>query len=69
MLIKLFLIHKTTGEVWDPWELVILIQKALFWMQKNNRWGLAPIESSNSGPNVAVLDEKQQKRAGTNRDW
>ena len=38
-------------------------------ISKNHRWGLGPVESSHSGPNVAVLDEKPQKRAGTHRDW
>ena len=26
--------HKTTGEVWDPYRLVILLQKSLLGMQK-----------------------------------
>ena len=87
----LFRMHKTTGEVWDPWKLVILILMSLFWMKnyrrglgsietgnsdsnhfvlhaQNDRWGRGPVENSNSGPNVAVLDEKLQKRAGIHRD-
>ena len=30
MLITLFCMHKTTGEVRDPYKLAILLQKALF---------------------------------------
>ena len=29
---------------------------------------MGPLETSNSDPNVAVLDEKLQKRAGIHRD-
>ena len=34
MLIALFCMHKSTGEVWVPYRLVILFQKSLFYMQK-----------------------------------
>ena len=34
MLITLFCMHKTTGEVRDLYRLAILLQKALFCMQK-----------------------------------
>ena len=36
-------------------DLHILVLKKLFWMQKNNRWGLVPVEAINSGHNVAVV--------------
>ena len=40
MLITLFCLHKTTGEVWIPWRLVILVLFALFRMNKStgNVW-------------------------------
>ena len=76
--------HKTTGEVWVPYRLVILLQKSLFYMQKpqirtgthrdllfgsksrcfvckNHRWGLGPIETSNSGANHAVLHAQNDR--------
>ena len=34
VLITLIYMHKTTGEVWVPYRLVILLQKSLFCMQK-----------------------------------
>ena len=35
----------------------------------NDRWGLWPIETINSGHNDAVVNaERQQMRAGTHRD-
>ena len=52
--ITLFCMHKMTGEVWDPWRLVILIQKSCF-ACKSFRWGLGLIDSSNSDANHAVL--------------
>ena len=52
--ITLFFIHKTTGEVWYPKRLVLLSKSRCF-ACKNNRWGLGPIEPSNSGANHAGL--------------
>ena len=54
VLITLFFMHKTTGEVSDPWRFVIPFQKSLFW-GKNHRWRQGSIETSNSGANRAVL--------------
>ena len=35
----------------------------------NDRWGLGPIETINSGHNDAVvIEKKRQMRAGTHRD-
>ena len=62
MLIMLFRMHKTTGEVWDPWKLVILILMSLFWM-KNYRRGLGSIETGNSDSNHFVL-HAQNERCG-----
>ena len=69
MLIKLFRMHKTIGDVWEPMETSNSDPKGAVLNAKNRRFGLGPIESGNSGPDVAVLHEKQQKRAGTHRDW
>ena len=46
----------TTGGVWDPQTLVILMLGTLFCMQKNHRWGLGPIDTSNCGHKVVVLN-------------
>ena len=42
--------HKTTGEVWDPLRLVILVQKSLFCMHKTNGEGWNPY-----GPDTLAL--------------
>ena len=46
--------RKTLGEVCDPQRQVILIQKALFCMQKP-QMRVAPIATSNSDANHVVL--------------
>ena len=60
MLITLFCFHKTTGEVWDPWRLVILVLNALFCLS-SYRWGLRPVETINSGHNVAVVNAQNHR--------
>ena len=50
--------HKTTGEVWDPWRLVILLLITRFCMHKTAAEVLGPIETCNSDPKVAVLHVK-----------
>ena len=52
MLITLICIHKTTGEGWYPWRLVILVKRRCF-ASKNHRRGLGPLETSNSDANHA----------------
>ena len=42
MLITLFCMHKATGEVWDPWRLVILVLIKLFCMHKVTGEGWDP---------------------------
>ena len=49
--------HKTTDECLDQKWLAILVLKALFWMQKTIG-EVGPIETSNSGPKVAVVHAK-----------
>ena len=51
--------HKMTGDVWDKKRLV-LDQKSLFCIQ-NHRWGLGPIETSNSGVNHGVLSAQNDR--------
>ena len=53
----MFCMHKMTGEVWDPQRLVILLLKTLLCMQKPQIC-LGPIETSYSGPKVAVVHPK-----------
>ena len=58
---------KTTDEVWEPYRLVSLVLKsgtrysgtnhAVLYAQ-NDRWGLVPIETCNTGTKVAVLHAK-----------
>ena len=50
VLRRLFCIHKSTGEVWDP--LGLVWQTVLF--AKMHRWGLGQIETSNSSGKHAV---------------
>ena len=47
--------HKTTGDGWNQYSLFIIVLSMLLYMQKNDRSCLVPIETSYSGPNVAVL--------------
>ena len=47
--------HKSTGEVWGLYRLVILVINALFWMHKTTDGGLGPIETSDSGDIHVVL--------------
>ena len=50
--------YKTTGEVWDPEWLLILINSGhnvAVVNAQNHRWGLGPIETYNSAANHAVL--------------
>ena len=65
--ITLFCIHKTTGEVWYPKRLV-LWSKGRCFACKNHRWGLGPIEPSNSGGNHAVVNAQNEVMSGTHRD-
>ena len=60
VLITLFCMHKTTGEVWYPWRHVILVQKSLFCMQKP-QVGSGHIETSNSGPNHDALHAQNDR--------
>ena len=62
-----FFLHKMTGEVWDPYGLIILYQKTLFCMQ-NNRWGQGPLDISNSGAYHAVF-LAQNDRWGLGPIW
>ena len=55
-----FCIHKTTGEVWYPKRLVLLSKSRCF-ACKNHRWGLGPIEPSNSVANHAVVNEQNDR--------
>ena len=57
----LFCKHKTVGEAWDPYSLVILLQKSLFCMQKPQIKGFGPIETSNSGVNHAELHAQNNR--------
>ena len=69
MLIKLFCMHTTTGEVWNPRRLVFLLLITLFCMHKTTRWGLGSIETTNSGHNKRCCEyTKPQVRAGTHGD-
>ena len=61
MLITLICTHKTTGEVWVPYKLVILLQKSLFCMQKKHRLGLGPIETSSFGANHTALQTQNDR--------
>ena len=54
--------HKTTGEGWYPWRLVILVKRRCF-ASKNHRRGLGPLETSDSDANHAVL-HAQNDRCG-----
>ena len=58
--IMLFCIHKTTGEVWYPKRLVLLSKSRCF-ACKNHRWGLGPIEPSNSGANHAEVNAQNDR--------
>ena len=44
-----------TGEVWDPWRLVILVLIALFSHAQITRRSLGPVETCNSDQKDAVL--------------
>ena len=69
MLITLFCRHKATGEVWDPWRLVIHCANHAVLHAQNDRWGLGTIETINSGRIVAVVNaQKLQMRDGIHRD-
>ena len=65
MLITLICMHKTTGEVWVPYRLVILLQKTLFCMQKTQiRAGTYRAWVSSR----CFARTKPQMRSGTHRD-
>ena len=51
--------HKTTGEVWDPYTFEICTK--VCFACKNRRCGLGPIETSNSGANHAVLHAQKDR--------
>ena len=63
--------HKTTGDVWDQWRLVIRglgpieISNSdanyVVLHAKNDRWGLGPMETSNSGANHADLHAQNDR--------
>ena len=60
VLITLFCMHKTTGEVWDPWRQVILVLNGLFCLS-SDMWGLGPVETIDSGHNVAVVNAQNHR--------
>ena len=53
--------HKTTGDVWDPYRFEILY-KSLCFACKNRRCVLGPIETSISGANHVVLQAQNHRR-------
>ena len=60
VLITLFCMHKSRGEVWDPWTINSDDNVAVVNAQKL-RWGLRHIETCNSGAKVAVLNAKNHR--------
>ena len=50
--------HKTTGEVWDKWRLVILSANHAVFHAQNDRGGLGHLGTCNSKLQVAVFLEK-----------
>ena len=50
--------HKITDEGWHPQRLVIQDANNTGFHAQNDRWGLGPIETCYSGPEVAVLHAK-----------
>ena len=68
-LITLFCMHKTTGEVWEAWRLVILVLITLFCMHKAigevwDPWRLVILVLI-----TLFACTKRQVRSGTHRDY